>query len=128
MERAQESPVRRWSRLRADLTCRHDVLSFFCGERDSGGTKICNPGTFWDAITRSGKTVKEVVEEHIASGAITRAEAETMIHGELRWRKVKRISKIAGVIVGMTALVTTTTLTIRFIRHRSEGDPPSSAP
>lgn len=128
MEPAKESPLRRWSRLKADLACRHDMLAYLCGVRESNGRKTCNPGAFWDAVTRNGKTAKEVVEERIACEDITRAEAETMIRGELRWRKVKNVSKVAGVIVGMTALVTVTTLTIRFIRGKSEDDPPSSAP
>ena len=128
MEPTQESPVRRWQRLKASLECRHDVPAYLCVERNSGGTRTCNPGTFWDAVTRSGRTVKEVIEDLIASGEIIRAEAETRIRGELRWRKVKKVSKIAGVVIGMSALVTATTLTIRFIREKPKGDPPSSAP
>lgn len=101
--------------------CKHNVIAYTCGERYRDSRKMCNPGPALRAITESGRTTAEVIEEFLTDGRISHVEIERHIRGVLTWRKVAKISKLAGTVIAVALVVTGgATLTLRLFRQKDK--------
>lgn len=73
------------------ITCKHGNKAPWCG--------ICQGKDWLAAITASGKTVEEVVEEFVSRGIIERIELEEYLMAKKRRRKIKEVAAVAGLVV-----------------------------
>lgn len=97
-----------------DVSCKHNAPAYVCGYQE------CNPGGPLDAVTREGKTIKQVVGEFIADGRISEIELVEHIKGMLRRRKIANIAKVTAKVIGITIGVVGGVVILRLITRKDE--------
>lgn len=100
-----------------DCICRHGMLAYNCGQRDRDGHKTCSRNGPLDAVTRDGKTIKEVIRQYVDAHRIAAIELIEYAEGKWRRRKLSRIAKTAG-IVGLSLAVVGGAVKLLLIRRR----------
>ena len=117
---ASESPAGDTRRILAefdrDAACKHNARAYTCGYRE------CNPAPDkpFDAVTKTGRTIKEVIGEYVSDSRIGEIELAEHIRGVIRWQKVTNLAKVTGKVVGIAVVVVGGAVVLRLIRGKDE--------
>lgn len=112
----QDNPKRIRAEFDRDAACKHNTSAYACGYKE------CNPAPDrpLDAITQTGKTIKEVIGDYVGDGRIPEIELDEHIRGTIRWQKVTNFAKVTGKVVGIAVVVVGSAVVLRLIRGKDE--------